>query len=324
MKAYIGWIVLALILIVGGYYGYQELHYIQTHVDTEDAQTTGYISPVLPRVSGYVRAVHVSDNEHVRKGQPLVQIDTTEYALKVEKARLALQNARANLDVRQSDLEAAKISLQKARHDYKRSKDLYQGGATTKQHFDDAEAAFEKAQADYKTAKQKVEEMRTRIAERKNDLQTAKLHLSYTTIKAPSSGIISKKDVEVGQLIQPGQPLMSITDMKHVWVVANFKETQIQYIEPGQQVDITVDAYPDAKFRGTVESLAGGTGAEYALLPPNNATGNFVKVVQRVPVKIMLNDQKSARQKLRLGLNVTTTIDITQQVDSTATLHAAK
>lgn len=316
---YAGWMVLLLLLIIGSYYGYQELAFIQTHVDTEDAQTAGYVSPVLPRISGYVQSVHVKDNQHVKKGQVLVRLDTTEFALKVDKARLALQNVKANLDVQQSSLKAAEISLQKARRDFKRSKDLFRGGATTRQKYDDAHAAFEKAQANYETAKQQVGETKTRISEKKNALQYAKLQLSYTTIKAPSSGVISKKDIEVGQLIQPGQPLMSITNTKDVWVVANFKETQIQYIKPGQQVDIVVDAYPDEQFQGTVESLAGGTGAQYALLPPNNATGNFVKVVQRVPVKILLNDQTSARHKLRLGLNVTTTIDITQKVDSSAT-----
>lgn len=309
----IGFTVLLLILIVGGYYGYTEIMFYQTHVETEDAQTDGNISPVLPRVSGYVDKVLVDDNEQVEKGQLLVKIDTTEYALKVNMAKAALQNAKASLNVAQANLESANVALHKANIDYKRVHDLYEGGAATKSKFDDVESARESARAQVAVAKRRLNEVQSQIESKRDDLKYAKLQLSYTKIKAPSSGLISKKDVEVGQLIQPGQPLMAVTDVNQVWVVANYKETELNDIRIGQKVDVNIDAYPDKTFRGKVESIAGATGAKYALLPPENATGNFVKVVQRVPVKIVFTEAPNPKYPIRLGLNVTATINTTQK-----------
>lgn len=309
----IGFGILLLILIVGGYYGYTEIMFYQTHVETEDAQTDGNISPVLSRVSGYVDHVYVDDNEHVEKGQLLVEIDSTEYALKVNMAKAALQNAKASLNVAQANLESANVALHKANIDYKRVHDLYTGGAATKSKLDDVEAERESARAKVSVAKRRLSEAQSQIKAKKDDLRYAKLQLSYTKITAPAAGLVSKKDVEVGQLIQPGQPLMAVTDVNQVWVVANYKETELNNIRIGQKVNISIDAYPDKTFRGKVESIAGATGAKYALLPPENATGNFVKVVQRVPVKIVFTEAPNPKYPIRLGLNVTASIDITQK-----------
>ncbi|HKK46980.1 MAG TPA: HlyD family secretion protein [Balneolaceae bacterium] len=311
----IGFGILLLVLVVGGYFGYTEIMYYQTHVETEDAQTDGYISPVLPRVSGYVDKVMVDDNEHVEKGQLLVAIDTTEYALKVNMARSALQNTKASLNVAQANLESANVALHKANIDYNRVQDLYKGGAATKSKFDDVQSERESARAQVAVAKRRLDEVQSQIEAKKDDLKYAKLQLSYTKITAPSTGLISKKDVEVGQLIQPGQPLMAVTDVYKVWVVANYKETELNDIRIGQKVNINVDAYPNKTFRGKVESIAGATGAKYALLPPENATGNFVKVVQRVPVKIVFTEEPNPKYPIRLGLNVTASIDITQKTE---------
>jgi len=312
-RKFFGFGILLLVLIVGGYYGYTEIMFYQTHVETEDAQTDGNISPVLSRVSGYVDKVYVDDNEQVEKGQLLIQIDSTEYALKVNMAKAALQNAKASLNVAQANLESANVALHKANIDYNRVQDLYKGGAATKSKFDDVEAARESARAKVSVAKRRLNEVESQIEAKKDDLKYAKLQLSYTRVTAPSAGLISKKDVEVGQLIQPGQPVMAVTDVHQVWVVANYKETELSDIRIGQKVNIGIDAYPEKKFHGKVESIAGATGAKYALLPPENATGNFVKVVQRVPVKIVFTEAPNPKYPIRLGLNVTASIDVTQK-----------
>ncbi|HKJ30760.1 MAG TPA: HlyD family secretion protein [Balneolales bacterium] len=314
--------VLAIILIVGGLFGYKEFRYYTTHVETEDAQTDGYITPVTARVSGYITEIKVNDNEHVKKGQLLAQIDTTDYALKVRMAKSALSSAKASLDVAKAAQEQAKVALDKAKLDFKRAAHLYKGGATTRKNYDDAQAALNAAKAKYNQTVQKVEQVKTNIKSQQDNLSFAKLQLSYTHITAPDNGVISKKKIQVGQLIQTGQPLMAVTNTHDVWVTANFKETELQHIKVGQLVKIHIDAYPGHDFTGRVQSFAGATGAKYALLPPENATGNFVKVVQRVPVKIVFNKNNHFSKPLQLGLNVTASIDYDQpspSSNSTAT-----
>lgn len=304
--------VLVIILIVGGLFGYKELRYYTTHVETEDAQTDGYITPVTARVSGYITKIDVNDNEQVKKGQVLAQIDTTDFAIKARMAKSALQSAKASLDVAKAAKEQAKVSLDKAKLDYNRALHLYKGGATTRQHYDDAKAAYNAAKATYNQAIQKIEQVKANIKSQKDQLSYAKLQLGYTHITAPQAGVVSKKKIQVGQLIQTGQPLMAITNNHDVWVTANFKETELHHIKVGQKVKIHIDAYPSHDFTGRVQSLAGATGAKYALLPPENATGNFVKVVQRVPVKIVFTKNDKFSKPLQLGLNVTASINYTQ------------
>lgn len=313
-RKYIIYAILALIVIVGGYFAYHGVHFYLTHAETEDAQINGYISPVLPRVSGYVTDVHVEDNDQVARGQLLVDVDSTEFVLKVHMAQTALENANANLDVAKADLQTALVRKNKANLDYNRARNLYKGGATTQARFDDAKSAFEAASAQYEAASQRIKQIRSEIKQRQDALDYARLELSYTHIKSPGNGIISKKDVEVGQLVQAGQPLMAVTDIRDVWVTANYKETELSNLHVGQKVKIYIDAYPDTTFMGRIASIAGGTGAKFALLPPDNATGNFVKVVQRVPVKIVFLKDYGKTYPMRLGLNVTTSIDITQHV----------
>lgn len=311
--------VLVIIALIAGYFGYKELHFYTTHVETEDAQTDGYITPVLARVSGYITDVYVNDNENVKKGQLLAQIDTTDYALKVQMAESALSSAKAALEVAKASQGQAKVSLDKAKLDYKRISHLYKGGAATRQRYDDLKAALDAAQATYNEVVRKVSQAKVNIKRQKDQLDYAELQLSYTHITAPGNGVVSKKNVQVGQLIQSGQPLMAVTDMKNVWVTANFKETELDHIKPGQIVNLYLDSYPGHVFKGRVQSLAGATGAKYALLPPENATGNFVKVVQRVPVKIVFMKDDKFAAPLQLGLNVTASIDYTQKVASSET-----
>ncbi|HYW33890.1 MAG TPA: HlyD family secretion protein [Balneolaceae bacterium] len=320
----VGLVILAIAIIIGGYYGITEYEYYQNHVNTNDAKTDGHINPVLSRVSGYVDSVYVQDNEPVKKGQMLVQIDTTEYKLKVRMARAALQDTRASLEVAKADVQAARVNLNQAQTDYHRVKNLYQGGAATKSKYQNVKTELASAKTKLTKAKRHVAVLQNQIKSKKDNLENAKLQLSYTSIRAGSKGVISKKDIKAGQYITPGEPLMSLTDVQDVWVTANFKETGLHDIRVGQKAKISIDAYPHKKFIGRVQSIAGATAAKFSLLPPNNATGNYVKVVQRVPVKIVFTQKPNPNYPIRLGLNVEVSININQHVKnkhSRATLN---
>jgi membrane fusion protein (multidrug efflux system) len=285
-----------------------------------------------------VTNVSVVDNQVVRSGAALVTIDPREFELKVANTEAALRtaevaletakanehNVRAALAVAQSNAHAAEIAYGKAGDDLKRDKSLVQGGAITQQQYDATKAAFDAAAAQMETARNQVEVVRaqiataqtqveaatSQIAQKKNDLQFAQLQLDYTHIAAPADGRVSKKNVEVGQLVQAGQPLMAIAEDSTVWVTANFKETQLNEIRVGEPVEIEVDGYPDTTFVGQVESISAATGAKFALLPPDNATGNFVKVTQRVPVRIALRNVPTAPYTLRPGMSANVIVTV--------------
>jgi membrane fusion protein (multidrug efflux system) len=312
----IGIVVLGIVIIIGAYFGVTEFLYYHNHVSTNDAKTNGHISPVLSRVSGYVTHVYVDDNEHVKKGQLLVQIDTTDFALKVEMAKSALLNAKASLGVAKADVQTAKVKLDKAQTDYNRIKNLYQGGATTKSKYQDVQSRLASAKASHMKAERHVDVVESQIKSKKDNLKNAKLQLSYTTIRARSDGIVSEKNIKEGQYITANQPVMSLTDVRDVWVTANFKETGLYDIHVGQKAKITIDAYPNKKFKGRVQSISGATGAAFSLLPSSNATGNYVKVVQRVPVKIVFTQKPDSQFVVRQGLNVEVSININQKIDS--------
>jgi len=309
----VGLVCLAIVLIIGGYYGIKEYEYYQNHVTTNDAKTDGHINPVLSRVAGYVDSVYVDDNERVHKGQMLVQIDTTDIGLQVQMARSALQDAKASLGVSKANVESAKVQLNKAQTDYHRVHNLYEGGATTQAKYDDVQTELASAKASLNQVKSHVKVLKKKIKQKKEALENEKLKLSYTHIRARSGGIISKKDIREGQYITPGQPLMSLTDDQDVWVTANFKETGLYDIRVGQKAKISIDAYPHKKFKGRVASIAGATGAKFSLLPSDNATGNYVKVVQRVPVKIIFTQKPNPKYPIRQGLNVEISININQK-----------
>jgi membrane fusion protein (multidrug efflux system) len=312
----IGIIALAIVIIVGGYFGVKEFEYYHNHVTTNDAKTDSHINPVLTRVSGYVDHVYVDDNEHVKKGQLLVQLDTTDLALKVKMAQAALGNARASLGVAKAEVQAAQVTLNQAQTDYNRIKNLYQGGAATKSKYQDVQSKLASARAQVTKAKRHQAVLQNQIQSKKDNLENARLQLSYTTIRARSSGVISKKNIREGQYITAGQPLMALADVQNVWVTANFKETGLHDIRVGQIANIKIDAYPNKTFKGRVQSIAGATGASFSLLPSNNATGNYVKVVQRVPVKIVFTKKPDPEYPIRIGLNVEVSIDINQKVSS--------
>jgi membrane fusion protein (multidrug efflux system) len=329
-------IILGLVLVIGIIFGIKEYFYYQKHEDTDDAQIDGDISPVVARVGGYVDSIFFEENTHVNKGQVLVKIDDQDYKVKLEQAMAAKVGASANINVGESQIyataansssaraqvESAAARLDKTNKDYQRYANLVKDGSITQQQFDQAKADLEVAQATYRaaqdqykaaqqqvgTTKDQLNVTNTGVTQKQVDVDYAKLQLSYTVVKAPSSGIASKKDVQLGQLVQAGQTLFNIVDDNSIYITANFKETQLDKIRDGQKVEIDVDAYPEMKLKGTVYNFSPATGAKFSLLPPDNATGNFVKVVQRVPVKIKIDAPKEDMDKLRPGMSVSVSV----------------
>lgn len=326
-------IILIIVLIVGIIFGIKEYIYYHHYDTTDDAQVDGDISPVVARVGGYVKEIRFTDNQFVHAGDTLVVLDDRDYQIKLEQAKAALAAAKSQIGVSQShvgsvsanvppaqaNVEAAEAKLWKINQDYTRYKNLLEGQAITQAQFDAIQAEKQAAEAEVAAAKKQVAAITSQVGASREQVTAtesgiatyeaaidfAKLQLSYTIITAPVSGIVSKRNIQIGQLVQPGQNMFAIVDNNRIYVTANFKETQLAEMKPGQPVEIDVDAYPDQAFKGHVESFSGATGAKFSLLPPDNATGNFVKVVQRMPVRIAFDSlSEEWRTKLRPGLSV--------------------
>lgn len=329
-------IILGVVLLGGIIFGVKEYIYYSKHVDTDDAQVDGNISPVVARVGGYVDSIYFEENEHVSNQQLLVKLDDRDYKVKLEQAVDAQKSASQGVNVGQSQIytydansavakagvTSAQARLDKVQKDYQRYANLIKDGSITQQQFDQAKSDLEVAQANlsaardqYKAAQEQVGTTKsqlsvtnTGVVQKQADVDFAKLQLSYTAITAPSAGIVSKKNIQLGQLVQAGQTLFSIVDDNSLFITANFKETQLDKIRSGQKVDIEIDAYPELKLQGTVYNFSPATGAKFSLLPPDNATGNYVKVVQRIPVKIKINANKDTMSKLRPGMSVNVSV----------------
>ncbi|HWF43516.1 MAG TPA: HlyD family secretion protein [Candidatus Kapabacteria bacterium] len=309
------------ILIGGALYGWHIIQYNKVHEATDDAQINADISPIIPRVAGYVTAVTVADNDKVDSNQVLVQLDAQDLTLKVNAAQAALQNAQAAVASAQAaavaahaNVATADVNRHKTATDLERAKGLLAGHAITQEQYDSAKAAAESAESQYKSVGDQASASESQVAvaqsvikQRQSDLDNAKLQVSYATIVAPVRGTVSQKSIEIGEYVQPGQPMMAITQ-NDIWITANFKETQMEDLRPGQRVEFSVDSYPDSTFYGQVQSVSPATGAKFALLPPDNATGNFVKVTQRVPVKILVDRRDYSKSPLRPGMSVDVTV----------------
>ncbi|TDQ09607.1 HlyD family secretion protein [Pedobacter metabolipauper] len=332
-------IILGVLIVLGAIFGTKEYIYYTKHVDTDDAQIDGDISPVVARVGGYVQEIGFEENTKVNEGDILVKLDDSDYKVKLEQAMAGQKGASAGVGVSESqiaatsantstakaNIEAARVQLNLAQKDYERYANLVKDGSITQQQFDQAKAQKESAQAAFTAANDQyvaaVKQVGTSqsqlavsnngVSQRQSDVDFAKLQLSYTNIKAPAAGIVSKKNVQKGQLVQAGQSLFSVVNENSIYVTANFKETQLEEINPGLKVKIEVDAYPDADIEGAVYNFAPITGAKGSLLPPDNATGNFVKVIQRVPVKIKITKAPiDILAKLRPGMSVKVSVSI--------------
>ncbi len=330
-------IILSIVVIAGIIYAIRTYSFNRHHETTDDAQIDGNISPVLPRISGYVNDIRFEDNTPVHKGDTLIILDDRDLRIKVLQAQAALDNAKANVDVvkantgsaeatvmtAKSSIDLANVNVQKTKEDYDRCDALVKQHAATQAQLDAARALRDGALSQLDVAKKQMDATQKQnsaaleqikvaqslVAQRQADLDYANLQLSYSYIIAPVDGMVSKKNVQPGQFVQAGQALFSIVDETDIWIVANFKETQMENMMPGQSVDIHIDAFGDLPIQGEVENFSGATGARFALLPPDNATGNFVKVVQRVPVKIKLKVDKDIASKLRPGMSVSVVVN---------------
>lgn len=368
------------------------LRYTRTHISTDDAFIDGRVHTIAPKISGTVKALQVTDNQLVKQGDLLLEVDPVDYLVRVdeagasfstersrleetnarilvtksqllelaeqvEAARISLEVQRKNLtqaeqDVKKSEanLEAQEARLRQSEWDIKRADDLFQKEAISREKQENAYTAWDVAAAQVKAAREQVSQagaardaqsarvkqaeveirraeaaLRTQknvirqtemivhsqsslVRQREASFRTAELNWSYTKIYAPCDGYITKRSIEVGNQVQPGQPLMAVVPLEGIWITANYKETQLEKVKPGQRVEIKVDTYPSANFKGRVESVMAGTGSVFSIFPPENATGNFVKVVQRIPVKIVLEPGEDPRHLLRIGMSVVPTI----------------
>src|SRR5437870_8727078 len=281
-----------------------------SHVSTDNAQVDGHVIPILPKVGGFVTEVRVDENNRVKLGDTLVVLDDRDYRVRLAQAdadlgvALAAVSNRARVGQAEAQVEQAQANAEKAHADLDRIKPLAEKDIVPKQALDAAEAAARAADAALAAAQAALLGADARVAAARAARDQAALNFSYTRITAPAEGVVSKKTVELGQLVQPGQPLISVVPLGDVWVTANLKETQIQDVTAGDPVDFTVDAYPGVHFCGKVESISPATGAKFSLLPPDNATGNFTKVVQRLPVRIRLDGKNDPTRPLRPGMSV--------------------
>lgn len=317
-------------------YGYRYWTVGQYLVSTDDAYVKADYTTIAPKVSGYIAQVLVQDNERVKAGQVLARIDDRDFRTAlgqaqadVEAAGAAIHNLDAQLNLQQSVIEqekagiaASEASLQFAEQEQKRYRDLMQTGFGTVQRAQQTEAASREKTAELQrdragllAAQRKIDVLATErdkaVAQRDRaqaSRQQAELNLSYTTVTAPEDGTVGARSLRVGQYVQAGTELMAVVPLRAVYVVGNFKETQLTHVRDGQPVTVSVDGFPGVRLQGHVDSLSPASGLEFSLLPPDNATGNFTKIVQRIPVKIAL-DHDTLTGLLRPGMSVEPTID---------------
>lgn len=277
-----------------------------SYQSTDDAFVEGRLVSIAPRVSGQVVSLLVNDNDYVKKGQLLLEIDPNDYQNKVNELENALKEAKSNKNVSSSDITKSSADLANvnknldfAKKDFERYSKLKANGLCTKQQYDSAETAYKQAlekqksmEAMLNSSKSKDEATEANIGKIEAQLAQAKLNLSYTKIYAPQDGNVSSRTVEQGNYVNIGQPLMAVVS-PDMWVVANYKETQITHMKKGQSVEIKIDTYPGKRFKGVVDSIQIASGAKASLFPPENAVGSYIKVVQRIPVKIIFSEDVS-------------------------------
>jgi len=305
---------------------------------TDNAQVKSHIVPINGRVTGFVKSIRFEEFQTVRKGDTLLVIEDAECRLRLAQAEADLQNAligksalgttisttQNNLSVSDAGIEEAQALLNNAKSDFERSQKLLSKGAATQQQFDGAKTAYQAQKARYEMlVKQKastslvkdeqgkrLNQQSAGIAVAKAAVELARLNLSYTVVKAPCNGVVGRKAIQEGQLVQAGQPLLSVVDSDERWVVANYRETQIPRIALGMAVEIEADALPGTVLEGKVCGLSQATGSQYSLVPQDNSAGNFIKVEQLVPIKICFtaHNRPEDLARLRSGMNVETKV----------------
>jgi membrane fusion protein (multidrug efflux system) len=318
-------IALVVLLFVG-----KKWMYSRSHVSTDNAQVGGHLVPVMAKVGGYVDAVNINENQPVQQGQVLIEINTDELKQRVAQAEadvLAAEAAAGGATVTQAErqrsslgaqIDAARANAARADRDVQRLQGLADKQIISRAQLDAARTSAEAAHAAVVALEQQqsgasasvtgaqagVRQAQARVQAARAALENARLQLSYARIVAPVTGIVAKRSVEPGQLLQPGQALMTIVSDSGVYVNANFKETQMAKMQVGEQVEFKVDAYDNCKAHGVVESISAATGSQFALLPSDNSSGNFTKVVQRVPVRVRVTEGCGNDRPLRPGMSV--------------------
>lgn len=337
-KTHPGNIVITLIaigvIIAGAIYFFQYWKFSEHYEETNDAQVESYINPVSARAGGYIQRVYFNEHQLVKQGDTLVILDDREYRAQLQVAEAAMDDAHAQLTVLAAAIYSAKTGTQvnqdqidgalaryvQQEQDIKRYTNLVKEEAATGADMEQVKARYDVAESDYNAAQNSLKTNNARIAELKTHfallqadikrkqaaLELAQLNISYTIIRAPYSGRLGRKNILEGQQIQPGQPLVSIINEGEKWITANYKETQVADMYVGQPVEIRVDAINNKVFKGRILAIAGSTGSRFSLLPPDNSTGNFVKIIQRVPVKIEFTDDQAGN--IIPGMNVTVAV----------------
>jgi membrane fusion protein (multidrug efflux system) len=312
-------------------------HVAQT---TDDAYVKGDLTPLSAKVDGYLRKVPVNDFQHVKANELLVEIEDDDYKARVDQAEAdvavaeaAIENLKsrkaqqhAQIAEAQSAITATQADVERTRLEEIRQRDLVASTYGTRQRLEQATADEKRFQATLARARDELESQRSQMAvldtqelQLRADLKSkqavlalARITLGYTRIVSPVDGMVGERGVRTGQYVRPGVQVISVVPLDTVWVVANFKETQLTRMKQGQDVEFEADSYPGVAFHGKVESISGATGARFALLPPDNSTGNFVKVTQRVPVKIVLSEAPDAGHPLRPGMSVDASVRVAE------------
>jgi len=325
------WLFALIGILLVGYTTYKIWNSI-IHESTDNAQIESNATPIVSRLAGYVDSVAVKDYQEVKAGEVLLTIDNREYQLAVDQAQADLLSAQAdmsnaqaqlksaevNRNVVKANLETQKIRTDKAKSDWQRDQSLLKENAITRKQADDSKSLYETAQkqllssqdqlayaeSQIKNSRAQIEKVQALIKSKQAALKNAELRLTYTKMIAPYSGKIGKFNLQKGQYVQPGQTLFNVIDNEQFWITANFKETQLEKLKVGMIANAVMDGYPNIKIQAKVSDFSDATGARFALLPPDNATGNFVKVTQRVPVKLSIENVAEVKQYLKAGLSV--------------------
>ena len=328
--------VIAIIIILSGiiYFGVYLVSSSNSE-ETNDAQVESYINPVSARASGYITKVLFEEHQEVKKGDTLVILDNREYTFKVQEAEAILEDAYAQIQVldasinvaqtgvlvSKNQIASAKARLWQQKQDNARFQKLLKDEAVTGQEYEQVKTRYDVAESDFNATENallgnisKIKELQTRkallnadIKRKQAVLDLAKINLGYTIITSPYSGKTGRKNILEGQQVQLGQPLVSIVNENQKWITANFKETQMSQMHVGSAVKISVDAFSGKTYDGKIEAIAASTGSRFSLLPADNSTGNFVKIIQRIPVKIAFVNEKDI-EEVKSGMNVTVTV----------------
>ncbi len=324
-KKWIGLGVIVVVVLGLVAFAYLHWHHGKIYPSTDNAYVHGDVYPVASRVQGTVLAAPIQDDVWIEEGGLVAHLDprdfeqaVTEAEADLAKARAALELGTARIAAAEAQVAVARSQADLARSDRRRYTELQQKGSVAERQAEQATTSAAVADDQVTAARKqlqalKAEQERNRkeVARMEARLELARLRLSYTTIAAPAAGVVADKSVQPGQVVAPGQPLCRVAALApgHVWIEANFKETQLERIRPGQPATVTVDAHGSRDYRGRVASLNAGTGAAFSLLPPQNATGNWVKIVQRLPVRIDLDVSAEATRELKLGYSCHVTVD---------------